>query len=171
MDQTGAGELASSSRGVGPWLRAFSAETFASLRARNFRLFFIGQSISNSGNWLTIIALTLLVLDRTGSGTAVGLLSACQFGPILLLSPWAAVLVDRCNRRHLLMVTQTLETLQSIALAVLAFGHPPVVTLFICALAGGCLLAFDNPGRRSFVTDMVPPEQVPNAVRLYSAMV
>ena len=64
--------------------------TFSSLSCRNFRLFFFGQLISNSGNWLTIVGLTLLVLHLTKSGLAVGLLSACQFGPILVLSPWAA---------------------------------------------------------------------------------
>ncbi|HXF24080.1 MAG TPA: hypothetical protein VN602_06155, partial [Gemmatimonadaceae bacterium] len=63
------------------------SKTFQSLDNRNFRLFFIGQSISNSGNWLTSIALTLLVLRLTGSGIAVGWLAACQYGPILLLSP------------------------------------------------------------------------------------
>src|SRR5436305_9208006 len=61
------------------------------LRSRNFRLFFIGQLISNSGNWLTMVALTLLVLHLTGSGVSVGLVAACQFGPILMLSPFAGL--------------------------------------------------------------------------------
>jgi hypothetical protein len=69
------------------------ARTLSSLRSRNFRLFFIGQTISNSGNWLTMVALTLLVLHRTGSGVAVGALSACQFGPVLLFSS-----SRRCSR-------------------------------------------------------------------------
>ena len=64
--------------------------TFSSLRTRNFRLFFIGQLISNSGNWLTTVAITLLVLHRTGSGASVGLLAVCQYGPLLVLSPFAA---------------------------------------------------------------------------------
>ncbi len=69
-----------------PPVSGFLRRTLSSLRSRNFRLFFLGQTVSNTGNWLTMVALTLLVLHRTGSGTAIGVLSACQFGPILLLS-------------------------------------------------------------------------------------
>ncbi|HZQ26483.1 MAG TPA: MFS transporter, partial [Acidimicrobiales bacterium] len=142
------------------------------MQHRNFRLFFIGQLISNSGNWLTMVALVLLILHRTHSGLAVGLLTACQFGPILLLSPFAGVVADRSDKLKLLKVTQSLEMLQSLALAALAFMHrPPVLALYLVALAGGCMLAFDNPVRRSFVTEMVPPEDVTNAVTLYSALV
>jgi MFS family permease len=146
--------------------------TFVSLRNRNFRLFFTGQLISNSGNWLTLVALTLLVLHRTNSGAAVGLLSACQFGPILLLSAWAGLVADRSNKRHLLYITQTLEMAESFALAALAFSdHAPLIAYYLVALAGGAMLAFDNPGRRSFVNEMVRAEDVTNAVTLYSAMV
>src|ERR1700690_2412005 len=98
---------------------SFIQRTLSSLRSRNFRLFFIGQTVSNTGNWLTMVALTLLVLHRTGSGVAVGALSACQFGPILLFSAWAGVIVDRTNKRHLLVITQVLEMCQSVALACL----------------------------------------------------
>jgi MFS family permease len=146
--------------------------TFFALRTRNFRLFFIGQSISNSGNWLTNVALTLLVLHLTQSGLAVGLLAACQFGPILLLSAWGGAIADRYNKRNLLFVTQSLEMAESVALAALAFAHnPPVWALFSVAAVGGILLAFDNPLRRSFVTEMVPPEDIPNAVVLYSTII
>jgi MFS family permease len=152
---------------VGWWRR-----TFASLEVRNYRLFFFGQLVSNSGNWLTMVAVTLLVLHRTQSGVAVGLLAACQFGPMLLLSPFAGVVADRSDKRHLLYVTQSLEMSQSIALAVLAFiPSSPLLLFFLVSLAGGCMLAFDNPGRRSFVSEMVPPALVPNAVTLYSALV
>jgi MFS family permease len=152
-------------------LRALAATTFASLRYRNFRLFFFGQLISQAGTWLTTIALTLLVLHRTGSGVAIGALTACQFGPVLLLGAWAGVVADRSDKRRLLITTQTLEMLQSFALAALAFmPHPPLVAFYLTALAGGCMLAFDNPVRRSFVAEMVPPERVQNAVTLNSAL-
>src|SRR5450432_1171944 len=95
--------------------RGFVGRTLSSFRSRNFRLFFIGQTVSNTGNWLTLVALTLLVLHRTNIGVAVGLLSACQFGPILLLSAWAGVIVDRTDKRKLLVVTQVLELGQSFA--------------------------------------------------------
>jgi MFS family permease len=147
------------------------SRTFTSLRTRNFRLFFIGQLISNSGNWLTTVAITLLVLHRTGSGAGVGLLAVCQFGPLLVLSPFAGLIADRSNKRHLLYVTQGLEMLESFVLAVLAFlPHSPLPAFYATALAGGALLAFDNPARRSFVNEMVEDQDVPNAVTLYSAM-
>lgn len=147
-------------------------ETFLSLRNRNFKLYFIGQLISNSGNWLTNVALILLVLKITGSGVAVGVLAACQFGPIFFLSAWAGALADRSDKRHLLLLTQSLEMTQSIGLAILAFmPHPPLGGLYTLTIGGGILLAFDNPLRRSFVTEMVPAEDIPNAVVLYSIIV
>jgi MFS family permease len=147
-------------------------KTFISLRSRNFRLFFIGQTISNTGNWLTTVALTLLVYKITGSGLAVGLLAACQFGPILFLSAFAGALADRSDKRRMLLWTQSLEMLQSIGLAVLAFmPHPPLAGLYALAVWGGCLLSFDNPLRRSFVSEMVREEDIPNAVVLYSTIV
>jgi MFS family permease len=152
--------------------RGFVQRTLSSLRSRNFRLFFVGQTVSNTGNWLTMVALTLLVLHRTDSGVAVGLLSACQFGPILLLSAWAGVIVDRTEKRKLLVVTQLIEMAQSFALAALAFVHQaPLGAFYVTAAIGGCALAFDNPVRRTFVNEMVPTVDIPNAVTLYSAMV
>ena len=151
--------------------QGFIERTLSSLQWRNFRLFFIGQTISQTGNWLTNVALTLLVLHRTGSGVALGLLVACQYGPILMLSAWAGVIVDRTNKRNLLLVTQALEMCESFALAALAFMHnAPLAAFYGIALAGGALLALDNPARRTFVNEMVPPDQIPNAVTLYSAM-
>jgi MFS family permease len=151
--------------------RAFG-QTFRSLRHRNFRLFFIGQLISNTGNWLTNVALVLLVLRLTGRGVAVGVLSACQFGPLLFLGAWAGAVADRSDKRRLLLLTQSLEMAQSAALAVMAFmPHPPLAGLYVLALAGGVFLAFDNPLRRSFVSEMVPAEDVSNGVVLYSTIV
>jgi MFS family permease len=147
-------------------------KTFLSLRNRNYRLFFIGQTISNTGNWLTNVALTLLVLNLTGSGFAVGILAACQYGPILFLSAWAGAIADRSDKRRMLLVTQSLEMAQSIGLAIFAFmPHPPLDALYAIAALGGLVLAFDNPLRRSFVSEMVRSEDVPNAVVLYSTTV
>jgi len=146
--------------------------TFSSLRHRNFRLYFIGQMVSNTGNWLTNVALTLLVLKITGSGLRVGVLAACQYGPLVLLSPYAGALADRFSKRRMLIVTQALEMAQSISLAILAFlPHPAPIALYLLALAGGTFLAFDNPLRRSFVSEMVSPEDLPNAIVLYSTIV
>jgi MFS family permease len=152
-------------------LRGAVGTTFRSLRVRNFRLFFVGQLISQIGTWLTTIALTLLVLHRTGSGVAIGALVACQFGPVLLLGAYGGVVADRMDKRRLLLVTQTLEMLQSFTLAALAFmPHVPLLGFYLTALAGGFMLAFDNPVRRSFVPEMVPEEEVQNAATLNSAI-
>ena len=146
-------------------------DTFHSLRGRNFRLFFFGQLISQIGTWLTTVALTLLVLHLTKSGLAIGGLVACQFGPVLLLGAWGGLIADRSDKRRLLLLTQTLEMLQSFALGALAFAHHvPLVAFYGVALAGGLMLAFDNPARRSFVPEMVPDDEVHNAVMLNSAL-
>ncbi|RKR73507.1 MFS transporter [Frondihabitans australicus] len=148
------------------------SRTFVSLGTRNYRLFFIGQLVSNSGNWLTNVALTLLVLDRTGSGTAVGWLVACQYGPILFFSIYAGSIADRVDKRKLLYVTQSLEMAESVLLAVFAFiPGTSLAVFYVIATLGGCLLAADNPARRSFVRELVPRSQVSNAVTLYSSMV
>jgi MFS family permease len=102
----------------------------------------------------------------------VGILAGFQFGPILLLSAWAGAVADRSDKRRLLLVTQSLEMTQSVGLAVLAFmPRPPLAGLYALAAVGGILLAFDNPLRRSFVSEMVRVEDIPNAVVLYSAIV
>src|SRR5450432_4766172 len=152
--------------------RTALGKTFQSLSTYNFRLFFIGQLISNTGNQLTNVALILFVLKLGHSGLAVGALAACQFGPLVLLSAWAGAVADRSDKRKMLLVTQGLEMAQSITLAVLAFlPQPSLVPLYALAILGGVLLAFDNPLRRSFVPEMVSKEDLPNAVVLYSTIV
>lgn len=151
--------------------RDAAAETFAALRHRNFRLFFSGQFISQVGNWLTLIAQTLLVLELTDSGVALGILAVAQFGPILVLGPWAGLVADRSDKRKLLLIVQTLAMVQSFVLAALAFsGDPPVGAIYAVAVFGGVFMAFDNPTRRSFVVEMVPEDEINNAVSLNSAL-
>ena len=152
--------------------RSALGKTFQSLSNYNFRLFFIGQLISNTGNQLTNVVLILFVLKLGHSGLAVGAMAACQFGPLVALSAWAGAFADRSDKRRMLLVTQGLEMTQSIALAVLAFlPHPSLVLLYAIGILGGVLLAFDNPLRRSFVPEMVSKEDLPNAVVLYSTIV
>lgn len=146
-------------------------DTFSSLSTRNFRLFFIGQGISQVGNWMTLITQTLLVLKLTGSGVVVGLLSAAQFAPVLLLGAWAGLIADRSDKRRLLIIVQILAMMQSFALAALAFmDRPPVLGICAIAFLGGVTLAFDNPSRRAFVVELVDEERVSNAVSLNSAV-
>ena len=152
-------------------VRRAPGETFRSLRTRNFRLFFGGQLVSQVGNWLTMVAQTLLVLRLTGSGLALGLLTAAQFGPLLVLGPWAGLVADRSDKRRLLLTVQAISMLQSFALAALAFtGDPPLGAIFAVAAVGGFTVAFDNPTRRAFVVEMVPEADVNNAVSLNSAL-
>jgi len=152
--------------------RTALGKTFQALSTYNFRLFFIGQLISNAGNQLTNVALILFALKLGHSGLAVGALAACQFGPLVALSAWAGAVADRSDKRRLLLVTQSLEMAQSVTLAVLAFmPHPPLFLLYALSLVGGVLLAFDNPLRRSFVPEMVSKDDLPNAVVLYSTTV
>ncbi len=152
-------------------VKAFGRDTFASLSQRNFRLFFFGQGISQVGNWMTLVTQTLLVLSLTGSGVALGLLAAAQFGPVLLLGPWAGLVADRSDKRRLLMIVQSVSMLQSLSLAALAFsGSPPLWSVYALASIGGVTVAFDNPARRSLVVEMVDDDQVPNAVALNTTM-
>jgi MFS family permease len=152
-------------------LRLATNETFRSLRSRNFRLFFGGQFISQVGNWLTLIAQTLLVLRLTDDGVALGVLGAAQFGPVLLFGAYAGLAADRMDKRRLLLWVQSFAMLQSFVLAALAFsGRPPVAAIYVVAFFGGLATAFDNPARRAFVTEMVPLADVGNAVSLNSAL-
>ncbi len=145
--------------------------TFRSLGVRNFRLFFVGQSISQVGNWMTLVAQTLLVLRLRDNGVAVGVLTACQFAPVLLLGAWAGLLADRLDKRRLLLVVQACAMAQSFALAGLALlDPPPLLAVYALAVLGGLATAFDHPARRSFVVEMVPEDHVQNAVSLNSAL-
>lgn len=153
------------------WLRHATHDTFRSFEIRNFRLFFGGQLISQVGNWLTLVAQTLLVLKLTNSGYALGALAAAQFGPVLVLGAFAGLMADRSDKRRLLIIVQILAMLQSFALAGLAFmDRPPLLAIYLVAMVSGIATAFDNPARRSFVVEMVPDGHISNAVSLNSAL-
>jgi len=152
-------------------LHTAASDTFRSLHVRNFRLFFIGQLISQTGTWLTMITQTLLVLSLTRSGIALGLLTACQFGPVLLLGAWAGAVADRADKQKLLITVQALAMVQSVALGVVVLaGWASVPAIFALAAVQGVLTAFDNPTRRSFVVEMVDKDDLANAVSLNSAV-
>jgi MFS family permease len=152
-------------------VRSLARTTFASFKSRNFRLFFVGQGISQIGNWLTLVAQALLVLKLTNNGIVLGGLAAAQFGPVLILGPFAGLMADRSDKRKLLLIVQVIAMAQSFTLAALAFsGHPAVWAIYAVALVGGVTVAFDNPARRAFVVEMVPVDDVNNAVSLNSAL-
>lgn len=146
--------------------------TFAAFSIHNFRLYFGGQMVSVSGAWMQRVAQSWLVLEITGSGAAVGAITAVQFLPILLLAPRGGLVADRMDKRKVLYVTQSLAALIALTLGVLVLTE--VVELwmvFALALALGMVGSVDNPSRNSFVMEMVGRSRLANAVALNSVLV
>src|SRR5215213_10516463 len=113
------------------------------LRHRNYRLFFGGQSVSLVGTWITRVATSWLVYRLTGSELLLGVVGFCGQIPTLLLAPYAGVIVDRSDRRRILVITQVLSLLQSVALAVLTLsGVSTVVEILVLQVAQGLINAF-----------------------------
>jgi len=146
---------------------------FRSLRHRNYRLFFGGQTVSLVGTWITRIATSWLVYRLTGSVLLLGVVGFFGQIPTLILAPFAGVLVDRWNRHRILVVTQVLSMLQSFALAGLSFaGIITVTDVLLLQAAQGIINAFDTPARQAFVSEMVADRaDLPNAIALNSSMV
>ncbi|MEU3841984.1 MFS transporter [Streptomyces sp. NPDC028635] len=143
---------------------------FSSLKIRNYRLFFLGQVVSNTGTWMQRIAQDWLVLSLTGSATAVGVTTALQFLPMLLFGLYGGVLVDRLPKRRTLLFTQAAMGVTGLALAALTLtGHVQVWHVYVAAFLVGLATVVDNPARQSFVSEMVGPAQLQNAVSLNSA--
>src|SRR6476469_8136627 len=143
------------------------------LQHRNYRLFFGGQSISLVGTWITRVATSWLVYRLTGSELLLGIVGFCGQIPTLLLAPIAGVLVDRWNRHHILVITQILSMVQSLALAGLMLaGRIEVWHILVLQIAQGIINAFDTPARQAFVVQMVGDRaDLPNAIALNSSMV
>jgi MFS family permease len=141
----------------------------SSLRHRNYRLFFFGQLVSVMGTWMQTVAQSFLVLDLTHSGTDLGLATAARFLPILVFGPAGGLFADRRNKRRILYVTQTLAGLLAAIFAILTGAHViEMWSVYVLAVALGFVNVFDNPARQSFIAEMVPPEDLPNAVTLNS---
>ncbi|MEU9865235.1 MFS transporter [Streptomyces sp. NPDC047971] len=144
--------------------------TFSSLRIRNYRLFFTGAIVSNTGTWMARITQDWLVLSLTGSAAAVGITTALQFLPMLLFGLYGGVLADRYPKRRILLISQAALGLCGLALAVLTLsGHVQVWHVYLIAFLLGMVTVVDNPARQSFVSEMVGPAQLRNAVSLNSA--
>ncbi|MEY4747515.1 MAG: hypothetical protein RLZZ416_564, partial [Candidatus Parcubacteria bacterium] len=153
-------------------LRRFRDKTFSSLRIRNYRLYFIGQGLSQIGTWMQTVALGWLVLTLSGSGTKLGVVMALQFLPLLIGAPWGGMMVDRLNKRRILYVTQSCSAALSCTVGVLVFaGSIQMWMLYVAAFAAGLIKVFDNPARQTFISELVGNDQVKNAVSLNSTMV
>jgi MFS family permease len=153
-------------------LTAAIRHSFNSLEVPNYRRYFAGQLISLSGTWMQTVAAIWVVLSLTDSGVAVGLTTALQFLPMLLIGAWGGLLADRISKRRLLMTTQALMMIPAAGLfAVTAAGVVTPWMVYLAVFAFGSLNAVDNPTRQSFVYEMVGPDRVVNAVSLNSVVV
>ncbi len=157
---------------ISRYLQRFSRDTFSSLHVRNFRLYYIGQIISTSGTFMQSIAQAWLVLKLTNSGTALGLTTALQYLPILVLGPYGGVIADRFSKRKILYFTQSISGVLALILGVLvATNLVQVWMVYILAFCLGMTNVFDNPTRQTFYVEMVGADNLRNAVTLYSTLV
>lgn len=148
---------------------AFAQKTFSSLAIRNYRLYFFGQAISFTGTWVHTVALGWLTLQLTGSGTALGGVVALQFVPLLLFGAYGGVLVDRLDKRKMLYYTNAAFCVVALLLGLaVVYGIAAVWMVYLCSLCFGLIRIIDNPVRQSFVSEMVEPEYLKNAVSLNS---
>ncbi|MFE6390323.1 MFS transporter, partial [Nocardiopsis dassonvillei] len=144
---------------------------FRSLANRNYRLYALGQLLSNPGTWMQRIAQDWLVLQLSGgSGIALGMTTALQFLPLLLFGLWGGALVDRLDKRRLLVCTQAAMGVLAVGLGILATaGAAQVWHVYLFAFVLGMITVLDNPGRQAFVPEMVEREHLSNAIALNSA--
>lgn len=145
--------------------------TFQSLSIRNYRLYFIGQAISVNGTWIQTVAQAWLVLHLTGNAVDLGITTALQFLPVLILGTWGGAVADRVDKRHALYLTQGGFALSSGVLAALVLtGHATIWSVWVFALVSGFARVFDNPIRQAFASEMVGSNLVANAVSLNSSL-
>jgi MFS family permease len=156
-----------------PTTNSSIAFALRALRYRNYRLFFGGQIVSLAGSWITTTATSWLVYRLTGSALLLGLVGFAGQMPAFLLGPFAGILVDRLDRRRLLIITQIVSMIESFALAALTLsGHITVEWILALNAVQGVVNAFDMPGRQAFLSTMVESKaDLPNAIALNSSMV
>lgn len=145
---------------------------FSSLHLRNYRLYLSGQAISLSGTWMQSVAQGWLVLDLTGSGTAIGLVLALQFLPVLVFGPAGGLLADRFDKRRLIILTQAAAGFLATTLGLLVlFDVVRLWMVYVLATGLGFVNLVDNPTRQTFIFEMVGPDHLTNAVSLHSVLV
>ena len=147
--------------------------TLISLRNRNYRLFFFGQTASLVGTWMQVVAMSWLVYHLTNSALLLGLVGFFSQIPAFFIAPFAGVFIDRWNKHRVLVITQILSMLQALALAVLTLtGAINIWHIVALSLSLGFINAFDMPARQAFVVEMVEKRSdMANAIALNSAIV
>ena len=153
-------------------LLTINRRAFASLRMhRNYRLYFLGQAISQSGTWIDKIAQAWLVLALTHSAFAVGLLAACQFVPFSVFGLMAGVIVDRLDTWRTVIVTQAIRMVIASTLAgIVLAGVVQIWMVYVLAVLTGIVLVLDAPSRQQLTFKMVGRDELPNAVALNSSL-
>ena len=147
-------------------------DTFAALKHRNFRLFFVGQLVSLTGSWMQYTAQGWLVYQLTGSKVLLGTVAAIGSLPMLLLSVWGGSVADRHPKRTVVLYTQTGMMLLAFVFAALVWsGHIQPWHILVLAALGGAAMAFDMPARQAFTVEMTSREDLMNAVSLNSSIV
>ena len=145
---------------------------FRSLAVRNYRLYFLGQVVSVSGNWMQQVAIAWLVLRLTGSAFALGLTTALQTLPYLIIGPWGGLVADRVSKRKLLICTQFAQVVPTVVLwLVTERGAAAMWMVYVLVIVRGTINTFDNPARQSFVTEMVGRDNIVNAVSLNASII
>jgi MFS family permease len=155
-------------------LRLYSPEilrrTFSSLRHRSFMMLWTGTVVSQSGDWMDQIALNWLVLEISHSPLSLGLVNLCRAIPMILLIPLGGVAADRWQRRRIMMVTQTIAMCLAFLLgALITVGVIALWQVYLIAALRGAVMSFNLPARQSMISDLVPKQDLPNAVALHSA--
>ena len=149
--------------------QARQVRTFKALNHRNFQLYLAGQLVSLAGTWMQIIAQGWLVYQISGSEATLGIVGFAAAIPVLVISPWAGVVIDRVPKRTLLITTQSTAMLLAFILAALTFtGLVQVWQIVLLAMGLGAVNAFDGPARQAFVVEMVGRDDMPNAIALNS---
>ncbi len=145
--------------------------SFAALEVRNYRLYLSSQVIATTGLWMQRIAQDWLILELTGSVAAVGIAVALQFAPVLIFGLFGGVIADRFPKRRILMITQSTAMLLALTLGTLTLtGHVAAWHVYLIACLLGFVTVVDNPTRQVFVSELVGPRHIRNAVSLNSSV-
>lgn len=145
---------------------------FAALKVRNYRVYAAGGIVSNTGTWMGRVAQDWVVLTEltNNSAQALGIVTGLQFLPMLLLAPIGGAIGDRFRKRDVMLVTQSVMALTAVLMGVMVIGgHMELWHMYVLAFLQGCAAAIDAPARQAFVSEMVPPKLLTNAVGLNSA--
>ncbi|WP_036563969.1 MFS transporter [Nocardioides halotolerans] len=150
-------------------MRRYLRATFDSLHSPNFRRYLSGQGMSVIGTWMQKVAQAWLVLELTDSGAVLGITAALQQLPTLLLTTWGGLLADRLDKRRVLLVTQSAAAVPAVALGVLTLtDHVTIWMVMVAALVLGVIESVDRPVRLTYVSEIVDPARLTNAVALNS---